>query len=149
MRHSLEIKIQPRKVFSEDLDILKSPSKWLHAFPASAHSDSSTTTQLSSPLVEQYAAQQDELPPLPPSTSSMKGNAKQARRFSFGGFETDSLSSAVSAIMANTDKPESRRSPTGVSMKQLAANVGKLVSPLSQKVGRFQVRTMTEKTHSA
>ncbi|KAJ3243547.1 hypothetical protein HDU78_000362 [Chytriomyces hyalinus] len=148
MRHSLEIKIQPRKVFSEDLDILKSPSKWMHAFPASAHSDSSTTTQLSSPLAEQYTAEQDELPPLPPSTRSMKGDAKQTRRFSFGGFETDSLSSAVSAIMA-TEKSESRRSPTGVSMKQLAANVGKLVSPLSQKVGRFQVRTMTEKTHSA
>ncbi|KAI8833143.1 hypothetical protein BJ741DRAFT_666780 [Chytriomyces cf. hyalinus JEL632] len=147
MRHSLEIKIQPRKVFSEDLDFLKSPTKWMHAFPASAHSDSSTN-QISSPLAEQYPAEQDELPPLPPSTSSMKGNAKQARRFSFGGYETDSFSSAVSAIMA-TEKPESRRSPTGVSMKQLAANVGKLVSPLSQKVGRFQVRTMTEKTHSA
>ncbi|KAJ3231716.1 hypothetical protein HDU81_003560 [Chytriomyces hyalinus] len=147
MRHSLEIKIQPRKVFSEDLDFLKSPTKWLHAFPASAHSESSAT-QISSPLVEHHAAaEQDELPPLPPSTS-LKGDAKKARRFSVGGFETDSLSSAVSAIMA-TEKTDPRRSPTSVSMKQLAANVGKLVSPLSQKVGRFQVRTMTEKTHTA
>ncbi|KAJ3224086.1 hypothetical protein HDU81_008742, partial [Chytriomyces hyalinus] len=139
MRNSIEIKILPRKVFSEDLEFLKSPTRWLHAFPASTQGDSSS--HISSPLSEQ-PIEQDELPPLPPSTC-VKVEAKERRRFSVGGYETGTFSSAN----VTTDKTDSPRAPARISMKQLAANVGKLMSPMSQKRGRFEVRTMAEKTH--